>query len=190
MDHLFVAHGGEGHGIPVHHAQATVHQAFLVEVDEHVDDRFAQVRLHGETRAVPIAARSELLQLLQDHAAVLLLPGEGVLQEFLPTDGALLDALLTEQSHHLCFRGDARMVGTWHPASVLALHACTPHQHVLDRIVQHVPHVQHTRHVRRRDHHGVGLTLIRHAPEIALFHPVLVPLVLALRGFEPFGDLC
>ena len=189
VDHFLVAHCGQRDGIPVHHAQATIDQSFLIQVDEHVDDRIAQVVLHGEPRAVPITAGTELLQLLEDHPTVLLLPREGMLQEFLPTDRALLDPLFRQQPHHLCFRGDARMIGAGYPACVLALHPRTAHQYVLDGVVQHVPHVQHTGHVRRRDHHGVWLAIIRHTAEVALFHPVGIPLGLAGGGFEALWDL-
>ena len=51
--------------------------------------------------------------------------------------------------HHL--RGDAGVVGARLPQHVLAAHALEAAQHVLQRVVERVPHVQRARHVGRRD---------------------------------------
>ncbi len=186
VHHLLVAHGGQGHGVPVHHAVVAVHQAFLVEVDEDIDHGLAQRGFHGEACAVPVAAGAELLQLFEDGSAVLLLPCEGMLKEFFTADRALLDPLFRQQLHHLGFRGDASVIRSRHPAGVLALHPRAAHQHVLDGVVEHVPHVQHARYVRRWDHHSIGLAFVRHGTEIAVVQPVLVPLAFDLLGLVAF----
>ena len=187
VDHLLIAHGSKRLRIPVHHPQSAVHKAFLVQIDEHIKHRFAQIGLHRETRAIPIAARAQLLQLLKDHAAVLLLPRKGVLKEFFAADRTFPYALFRQQTHHFRFRGNAGVIGPGHPARVLAQHARAAHEHILDRVVQHVPHVQHAGNIRRRDHDSVWFAIIGHTAEVALLHPVLVPLALALRGIETFG---
>ena len=54
-------------------------------------------------------------------------------------------------------RGDAGVIGARLPEHVLAAHALEAAQHVLQRVVERVPHVQRARHVRRRDDDAVGL---------------------------------
>ena len=54
-------------------------------------------------------------------------------------------------------RGDAGVVGARLPEHVLAAHALEAAEHVLQRVVERVPHVQRARHVRRRDDDAVGL---------------------------------
>ena len=67
------------------------------------------------------------------------------------------------------------MVGTRHPAGVLALHTGTAHQNVLDGVVEHVAHVEHTRHVGRWDYDCIGLTSVGFAGEKFVVEPVLIP---------------
>ena len=87
-------------------------------------------------------------------------PFPSVLQEFLAGEVALLDALFGEFLHHLGFGSDRGMVGTWHPASILAQHTCAAHENILDGIVEHVAHVKHTRHVGWGDDHCIGLAAV------------------------------
>ena len=65
--------------------------------------------------------------------------------------------------HHLPLdhqlRGDAGVVRARLPQHVLAAHALEAAQHVLQRVVERVPHVQRARHVGRRDDDAVGLGL-------------------------------
>ena len=55
VDYLLVAHGGKPHRIPVHHPDAPVNVAFVVEIYESVRNRPAQIRIHGKFRPVPVA---------------------------------------------------------------------------------------------------------------------------------------
>ena len=169
-------------GVPVDHAQATVDESFLVEVNEHLQHALATLLVHGESRAVPVARGTQLAELLEDDASVLLCPIPGVLEELFAGQVTLLDALGSQLVDHLSFGGDAGMVGSRHPAGVLALHAGTTHQDVLDGIVEHVPHVEHTRDVGRRDDDGIGLTSIGFRTEQFVVHPILVPLGLHFSG--------
>ena len=87
-------------------------------------------------------------------------PLPSMLEELLTGEVALLDALFGELLHHLGFGSDRGMVGTRHPASILAQHTCTAHENVLDGIVEHVSHVEHTRHVGWGDDHCIGLAAV------------------------------
>jgi hypothetical protein len=79
--HFLVAQGGEGGGAPVHHALSAVDESLLVEVHKHARRRV--VRVHGEAFAAPVARRAQLLELLDDDAAVLVLPFPDLLQKLL-----------------------------------------------------------------------------------------------------------
>ena len=56
VDDLLGGEGGEGLGIPVHHTQTTVDEAFVIEIDEDLDDALGTLLVHGEGSAVPVAA--------------------------------------------------------------------------------------------------------------------------------------
>ena len=62
-----------------------------------------------------------------------------------------------DSSFHHRLRGDAGVIGAGHPLGVESLHPPPADQHVLQRIVEGVPHVQCTRHVRRRNDDGEWL---------------------------------
>ena len=93
VDDFVVTHGREGLGVPVHHPDTLVDPTFAVEIDEGVDNRLGKSRFHREAGAVPVAGAAQLAELLQDDAAVLLLPFPGVLEEFLAADVLLGDAV-------------------------------------------------------------------------------------------------
>ncbi len=67
--------------------------------------------------------------------------------------------------HHLALDhqlgGDAGVVGARLPQHVLAAHALEAAEHVLQRVVEGMPHVQRARHVGRRDDDAIGGRLAR-----------------------------
>ena len=80
-------------------------------------------------------------------------------QKLLARQVALVDPLFLEAFDHFRFGRDRSMVGTRHPARVLAFQARTTNQYILYRLVQHMSHMQHTRHIRRWDHYRVRFLL-------------------------------
>ena len=160
LDHLhfLVGERGAGGGVPVHHAFAAVDEALLVELDEDLLHAARVVRVHREALAGPVAGAAELLELLDDDAAVLLLPGPDVFEELLAAEvvAVLHHALLAQRLLHHGLRGDAGVVGAGQPEHFLAVHARLAGEDVLDGVVQHVPHVEHARDVGRRDDDGIG----------------------------------
>ena len=182
VDDLLVGECGLELGVPIDHAHSAVDVALVVEVHEYVDDPLRAGLVHGEGRAVPVAARSQAAQLLEDDAAVLVCPVPCMLDELVARQVGLLDALLGKLVHHLGLSGDGCVVGAGHPAGVLALHAGAAHENILNCVVEHVTHVEDTRHVGRRNHDGVGLTLVGLATEQFVVEPVLVPFRLNLFG--------
>ena len=156
--HFEIADRGEQFRVPVDQPLVLVDQPFAMKLDEHLDDGARQALVHGEALARPVAGRAEALQLIDDGAAALFLPLPDAFEEFLPAHLAPPRLLALHQlplDHHL--RGDAGMVGAGLPQHVAAAHALEAAQHVLQRVVERMPHMQRARHVRRRDHDGEGL---------------------------------
>ena len=160
----------------MYHALAPVDEALVVQIDECIDDPIVVLLVHGETRTRPVAARAELLQLLEDDATVFMRPVPRMFQKLIAGQIRFLDALLAQATNHLRLGSDGGMVGPWHPASVFTQHPSTAHQHVLNGVIEHVPHMQNARHIRGRNHHRIGLTVIGLALEKFVFQPVTVPL--------------
>ena len=175
INDFLVAQRCESFRVPVDHTHAAVDEAFFIKVAEHVYDALRANLIHCERGTFPVAGATEFAELFEDDAAVFMCPIPSVLKEFLASDIGLLDALLSQLVHDFCFCCDGSMVGTRHPACVLALHTRTTDEDVLNRVVQHVTHVKHACDIRRRNHDGVRFTFIRCRMKIVLFHPVLVP---------------
>ena len=182
VDHLLVAQCRLGLGIPVHHAQSAVDVALVIQVDKDLQDAIAALLVHGERRAAPVTRCAQFAQLLQDDAAVLVCPVPGVLEEFVAREVTLAYALLGKTLDDLGLGSNRRMVGAGNPQGVLALHARTADEDVLNGVVEHVAHVEHARHIGGRDHDAIGLTLIGHTLEQVVRFPILIPLVLDLFG--------
>ena len=178
---LFVADGGQAHGVPVDHADAFVDVSFLIEIDEGVDDGFAQVRVHRELGAVPVAAGAELAELVQDDAAVFFFPFPGGFEEFLAGEVFLADAFGLQLRDDLVFGGDAGVVGSGDPAGVLAVHPCLADEHVIERIVEHVAHMQDARDIGRGNHNRIGGPFVRLRMKKLVLQPVGIPFVLHFR---------
>ena len=174
-DHLLVRESRFCGGVPVDHPHAAVDFPLLVEVAEDADDAFGAGLVHREAGALPVARGAQLAQLAQNHAAVLLLPLPGVAEELLAGELRFFDALFVEHRHHLCLGGNRGVVHARHPAGVAARHAGTAHQHVLQRVVEHVAHVEHTRNVGGRDDDGIGLTCVGLRVEEPMLNPEVVP---------------
>ena len=168
--------------IPVHHTETTIDQSLLVEVHKHLQHTLAALRIHREGSSVPVARSTQMTQLLQNDAAVLVRPSPCMLEELLTREVALLDALFSEAVHHLRLCGNRSMVRTRHPTSILAVDASLTDKDVLNRVVEHVTHVEHTRHIWWRNHNRIGFTPIRFTGKKFVVKPVLIPLSLHRGG--------
>ena len=182
VDHLFVREGRLRRRIPVDHPHAAIYLALVVKVHEYLDHALGADLVHRKACTIPVARSSQLAQLLQDDATVLLLPLPGVAQELLARQARLLDTLGPQFGNNLRFGSDRGVVGTRNPAGILAHHTGTAHQHILQRIVQHVSHVEHSGHIGRRNDYGIRFTLIGRRMEEFVVYPVVVPLALDLAG--------
>ena len=83
INHLLVAEGGEGGGIPIDHADTTIDQSLTVQIAEDANDAPRADVVHSEGRAIPVAGGAKASELLEDDAAVLLFPLPSVAQKLL-----------------------------------------------------------------------------------------------------------
>ena len=155
--HLEVGNRGQQLRVPVDQPLVLVDQARAVELDEHLEHRARQALVHGEALARPVAGGAEPLQLVDDGAARLRLPGPHLLEELLAAERAPARLLALHQlalDHHL--GRDAGMVGARLPEHVAPAHALEAAQHVLQRVVERVAHVERAGDVGRRDDDAIG----------------------------------
>src|SRR5690606_22009637 len=79
--HLEIGDGGEEARVPVDEALVLVDQPLGMEGDEDLDDGLRETLVHREALARPVAGGAEALQLVDDGAAGLLLPGPDAFHE-------------------------------------------------------------------------------------------------------------
>ena len=176
---LHVGDGRPALGAPVDEVAAPVDQALFVEPQEDLPHRRGAALVHREALALPVAGASEPLELLDDGAAVLFLPGPDPLEEAFAAQFLLAPALPGQFPLDHGLRGDARVVRARQPERLEPLHPAPPDQDVLDGHVEGVPEMQGPGHVRRRDHDAEWLPLrIDLGVKIAPLHPPFVPAIL------------
>ena len=188
--HFLVGERRLRHGAPVHHAFAAIDEAFLVKLDEHFLHAPRIFRVHREAFARPVARATELLELVDDDAAVFILPRPDALEKFLAAEIVFGFALFfLQRLFHLHLRSNAGVVGAGQPEDFLAVHARLATEDVLNRVIQDMAHVQHAGDVRRRDDDGKrGFGGLRVGGEAALLQPEVIPFVLDGLRFVSFGN--
>ena len=152
-------------------------------------DSLTEALVHGEPGTGPVAGGAQLLLLLHDAVAVLVLPVPHPLQEFLPAQVIAGQALVFAQLLlHLDLGGDAGVVGAGHPQGGVALHPLEADQDVLEGGVHGMAHVELAGDVGGRHDNGEGLLVgITVALKAAVFLPHLVDAALHLLGFIDLG---
>ena len=78
VNDLGVAQGRARLRVPVNHPDSFIYKPFAVEVDKDAHNRAVALRIHGESRALPVTRCAELLELLENDSAMLLFPCPGV----------------------------------------------------------------------------------------------------------------
>ena len=157
VDDFKIADGGLAARAPVDDVCAAIDEALMIEADEGFADGNRQALVHGEVFAAPVDGDAEALHLLEDGAAVMLLPlphalDEGFAAEFLARCAFFGQLAL---DHHL--RGDAGVVGARKPQGEPAAHAPPAGENVHLSLVEHVAHVQAAGDVGRGQQDREGL---------------------------------
>ena len=165
---------------PVDDAVAAIDETFLIVAHESVHHRRREVLVHRERLFGPVAGSAEAFELLDDPAAVLVLPRPRALEEALSADVRLGETLfLLHLLHDLDLRRDGGVVGAGEPERLIAAHALEADDDVLYGLVESVTHVELPRDVGGRHHYGerlfvvVGMSLEIFALEPEVVDPLL-----------------
>ena len=75
-DHLFIRERSLRSWVPVNHPSAAIDQALVVEIDKNSLDRARVILIQRVALARPVAGAAKALELLDDDAAVFILPFE------------------------------------------------------------------------------------------------------------------
>ncbi len=170
--HFRVGNGGFAVRAPVDDALAAIDQAFFIEADKDLADRFGAALVQREALAVPVAGRTKLLELLDNAAAVFLFPLPRALKESLAADLLFRQAFLAHGLDNFRLRRDGGVVGARNPQGAVALHSAPADQNILQRFVQRMPHMKLPGDVRRRDDNRIRFFLrIAFGVKIFSFQP-------------------
>ena len=189
-DDFLVAERGERDGAPVHHALAAIDEALRVEINENLL-HFARVGVvHREAFPGPIAGAAEFFELVDDDAAVLVLPLPDALEELVAAEvvaGFLF--LLAEFAFDDGLRGDAGVVGAGEPEDFVAGLAGVAGEDVLECVVEHMAERENAGDIRRRDDDRVGgLRRGGVGGEVAVLDPPGIPLFFDGLGLVGLGQ--
>ena len=187
--HFQVADRGAQPRVPIDQPLVAIQQPLAVELDEHLDHRGREVRIHREPLVGPVHRTAEPAELRGDLPAALGLPRPYFVDERLTAEVGALHALLRQVSldHHL--RRDARMVGADHPARVLALQPRVADQDVLQCVVERVADVERAGDVGRRVDDRPRFSAGALGAEQAVRFPMRVPARFDRGGVESLGQL-
>ena len=173
--HLSVRQGGDTVGAPVDDAAAFVDQTLFVQGDEDLPHGLGAALVHGEPGALPITAGAQLLLLLHNAVAILVLPVPDTLQEFFTSQVVAGQTFLAKLLLHLDLGGDTGVIDAGNPQGVVALHPLEPDQGILQCRVHGVTHVQLTGDVGWGHDDGEGLLAFIHlGVEVAALLPHVV----------------
>ena len=186
---FFIGQRGETSGAPVDHTMPAVHQPVVIQLDEHAAHGQRIVVVKGEPCAGPVARCANGLELIEDLAARLIYVFPHTLNERVAPEILTSFAFRSDGSLNYVLGGDTRVVGTRQPKRLAPPHALEADEHVLQRVIQAVPHVQHVCHVWRRNHDHIRLFVRRPIRrKHAGFHPPVVNRGLDCRRIELRGQ--
>ena len=155
-DHFLIGKRGQGDRVPVDHTPAAIDEPLFVKIDEGALDSADIILVEGVAFPRPIAGAAEPLQLLDNNAAVFVLPFQDAPEKFLAPQ--IVSRLLfrpPDMFFHRGLRADSGMIRSRQPEHFLAQHARAPGEDVLDRVIQDVPEGEHAGDVRRRHDDGI-----------------------------------
>ncbi len=142
VHHFEIGDRGDAARAPVDDVLAAIDQPFFIEANEGFANRARHALVHGEVLARPVDRGAQPLHLVEDDAAVMLLPVPHARDESLAADVAAVLALGGELALHHHLRGDAGVVGARQPQRRQAAHAIPADDDVDLRLLQHVAHVE------------------------------------------------
>ena len=155
--YFVVAYGSLQKRIPVYQSFPAINQCFLEQVEEGMSHRTRTCFIQCESRSLPIATATHLLQLAENTFFILLFPLPNSIDKLFPPKIVTRLAFFFLQSpFDDGLSRNARMVGSGNPQRIKALHSLQTNDNVLQRIIECVAKVKGTGHIRRRDNDRVG----------------------------------
>ncbi len=179
--HLCVRQSGDAMGTPVDDTASFVDQSFFIQGDKDLPDSLGAAFVHGKPGPVPVAGNTQLLLLLHDTVAILLLPIPNPFQELLPAQVISGEAILTKLLLHLDLSSDAGVIHAGEIQRFIPLHPLEADQRVLKGIIHGMANVQLAGNIGWRHHNGKGLlAAVRLGVEVTTLLPHIVNLALDL----------
>ena len=170
---------------PVDNLFPAVNIALFIQTAEGFQNSFGAALVHRKAYTIPVTRAAQLSQLVQNNAAVFLLPSPCAFQKALTTNILLGQPFGCHLLHNLQFRGNACMVNAGYPECVVACHSFPANQDILHGVVQCMSHVQLPCNIRGRHYDAKRFfCFIYFCMEIFLFHPFVVKSFLYNRGVK------
>jgi hypothetical protein len=178
VDYFFIRQRSLRGRVPIDHAPPTINQSLLIKMDKNFFDSTNVGFIERVPLSRPIGGATKAFQLLNDNAAVFVLPFEHALKKFLAAEIVARDAFIFAQPFFdRSLRSDSSVIHAWQPKHFKALHPRAPRENILNRVVQDVPECQNAGDIRRRHHDRERLFLrTRVRFKIAIVDPTLIPL--------------
>ena len=136
VDYFFVRECRLRSRVPVDHAPPAINQAFVIKFDESFLDCAGITIVQRVALARPVGRTAKTLELLDNDAAVFLLPIQYTAEKFVAAK--IVPRFLFRSPQKLFdsgLRSDAGMVHAWQPKHFKSLHPRASRQNVLNRIV-------------------------------------------------------
>ncbi len=166
-------------GAAVDQVIVPVDQPFVIEVDKNAPHRVGESFVQSKPFPCPVQRGPELLQLVDDDASILIFPIPGDLHELVASDLLPRQSLLLKALLDHVMDGDARVVCSRKPESVVSLHPPPANDDIRESEAEGMAHMQRASDIGRRKNHGEhflrGGELRDKQP---LIDPVCVPLLL------------
>ena len=165
---------------PVGDAGAFINQALFEQGAEHLANSLRAALVHREALTLPVAGNAQMLQLINDAVAILLLPFPNAFQELFTAQViASLALFFFDNLFNLNLGCQACMVIAGHPQGVVAHHAVPADQDILQGVIQRMPHMQLTGDVRWGDNNTEGvLAFFYLSMKITMLFPEFIPFLL------------
>jgi hypothetical protein len=85
------------------------------------------------------------------------------------------NSFFSQELNYLGLGGNRGMVGTRYPAGIFSLHTGSAYQHILNGVIEAMPHVKYTGYVGRGNNDRKGLPLVGNGMKIPLLDPMSIP---------------
>jgi len=126
--------------VPIDHSDASINQLLLIKIDKNSLDSADIIVIESVALARPIARTPETFELLDNDAAMFILPFQHAAQKFLSAE--IMSRFLFSAAEIFFdsgLRPNAGVVGPRQPEYFAAKHARATSENILDRIVEDMP---------------------------------------------------